>query len=58
MMTDKSRLEKALYGCLLGGAVGDAYGLTYEGIAPTRLAKILLKFGFILSRCYAICCFW
>lgn len=34
-----------LYGSLLGTAVGDAYGLPYEGIAPSRLQKLFRHDG-------------
>lgn len=36
----KTNIFKALYGSLLGGAVGDAYGLPFEGMRPQRIAKI------------------
>lgn len=39
LITNNSPIQYSLYGSLLGGAVGDAYGLTYEGIHPKRLAK-------------------
>lgn len=29
-----------LAGCLLGGAIGDALGLAYEGIGPRRIARL------------------
>lgn len=31
--------QSALYGSLLGGAVGDAYGLPFEGLSPKYVAK-------------------
>lgn len=31
--------QDALYGSLLGGAVGDAYGLPFEGLSPKRVVK-------------------
>jgi ADP-ribosylglycohydrolase len=34
-------LEKAIIGCLLGTAVGDALGLPYEGLNPRRAAQLL-----------------
>jgi len=34
-------LEKAIIGCILGTAVGDALGLPYEGLAPRRGRKLL-----------------
>lgn len=40
LITNNSPIQYSLYGSLLGGAVGDAYGLTYEGIKPKRLAKL------------------
>lgn len=33
-------VQKALYSSLLGGAVGDAYGLPFEGISPKRIVKL------------------
>lgn len=33
--------EKAIIGCILGTAVGDALGLPYEGMSPSRARKIL-----------------
>ena len=33
--------EKAIIGCILGTAVGDALELPYEGIAPKRARKLL-----------------
>jgi ADP-ribosylglycohydrolase len=45
-------LEKAIIGCILGTAVGDALGLPYEGLGPLRGKKLLgqpdrhrLRFG-------------
>jgi ADP-ribosyl-[dinitrogen reductase] hydrolase len=32
--------EKSLIGCLLGTAIGDALGLTYEGLSKQRIKKI------------------
>jgi ADP-ribosylglycohydrolase len=34
-------LKKAIIGCLLGTAVGDALGLPYEGLSPLRGRKLL-----------------
>jgi ADP-ribosylglycohydrolase len=34
-------LEKAIIGCILGTAVGDALGLPYEGLGPLRAKKLL-----------------
>ena len=34
-------LEKAIIGCILGTAVGDALGLPYEGLSPRRGKKLL-----------------
>ena len=34
-------LEKAIIGCILGTAVGDALGLPYEGLGPRRGRKLL-----------------
>ena len=36
-------LKKALIGCILGTAVGDALGLPYEGLSPLRGRKLLGK---------------
>ncbi|WP_019011713.1 ADP-ribosylglycohydrolase family protein [Deinococcus aquatilis] len=33
--------DEAIYGALLGGAVGDALGLPYEGLPPARAARML-----------------
>lgn len=33
-------MTTTLYGSLLGGAVGDMYGLPYEGLSPQRVAKL------------------
>jgi ADP-ribosyl-[dinitrogen reductase] hydrolase len=33
--------ESSIVGCLLGGAVGDALGLPYEGLSPSRAARLL-----------------
>ena len=41
-MADHSR-EAAIVGCLLGGAVGDALGLAYEGLSKRRAAKLFGK---------------
>lgn len=35
----ESKMNK-LAGCLLGGAVGDALGLAYEGLGPARIARL------------------
>ena len=45
--------EKAIIGCILGTAVGDALGLPYEGLSPTRARKLLGppdRHRFILRR--------
>lgn len=34
-------LEDAVFGCLLGTAVGDALGLPYEGLSPGRARRML-----------------
>ncbi len=52
-MLDILRMERALVGCLLGTAVGDALGLACEGLSPRRRRKLfpdparygLLPFG-------------
>lgn len=31
---------RALYGSLMGGAIGDSYGLPFEGLPPKRTAKV------------------
>ncbi len=33
--------EKAIIGCILGTAVGDALGLPYEGLSAARAQKLL-----------------
>ncbi|MCY3010824.1 MAG: ADP-ribosylglycohydrolase family protein [Planctomycetota bacterium] len=33
--------ERAIIGCILGTAVGDALGLPYEGLSPNRARKLL-----------------
>lgn len=38
---DIHRRERAIIGCLLGTAVGDAIGLPYEGLSPRRAARLL-----------------
>jgi len=38
---DVMNQEGAIYGALLGGAVGDALGLPYEGLSAARAARIL-----------------
>ncbi len=46
-------LEQRLAGCLLGGAVGDALGLPYEGISRSRLSKMyphLLQYHFLFGH--------
>ena len=45
--------EKAIIGCVLGTAVGDALGLPYEGMSPSRASKLLgspSRFRFVLGR--------
>ncbi|MFN6398429.1 MAG: ADP-ribosylglycohydrolase family protein [Planctomycetota bacterium] len=45
--------EKAIIGCILGTAVGDALGLPYEGFSPTRARKLLGppdRYRFVLAR--------
>ncbi|MGE0484034.1 MAG: ADP-ribosylglycohydrolase family protein [Gammaproteobacteria bacterium] len=47
------RLHRALQGCLLGTAIGDALGLPFEGLSPRRLAKfraLPLRQRFFLGR--------
>jgi ADP-ribosyl-[dinitrogen reductase] hydrolase len=38
---DIHRRERAIIGCLLGTAVGDAIGLPYEGLSPHRATRLL-----------------
>lgn len=40
MSEQTKTIAHALYGSLLGGAVGDAYGLPFEGMSPKRIAKL------------------
>ncbi len=45
--------EKAIIGCLLGTAVGDAMGLSYEGLSRQRLFKLypaLNQYHFIFGK--------
>ena len=45
-------LARALTGCLLGTAVGDALGLACEGLSPTRQLKLfpsLERYGFLFG---------
>ncbi len=45
--------KKAIIGCLLGTAVGDALGLPYEGLSPSRAHKLLgspNRYRFLLRR--------
>ncbi len=45
--------EKAIVGCILGTAVGDALGLPYEGMSPMRARKLLGKpdrYRFLFGR--------
>ena len=45
--------EQAIIGCLLGTAVGDAMGLSYEGLSPQRLTQlypILNQYHFIFGK--------
>ena len=37
------KLEQSIFGCLLGGALGDAVGLASEGLSRRRLEKIFGK---------------
>ncbi len=47
MINSESRKaqENAIVGCLLGTAIGDAMGLSYEGLSPQRLIKLYPKFN-------------
>lgn len=38
-MTEELRRREAIVGCLLGGAVGDAIGLPFEGLTRERVAR-------------------
>lgn len=45
--------EKAIMGCLLGTAVGDALGLPYEGLNPIRASRLFKdksRYHFLFSR--------
>ncbi len=45
--------DKAIIGCILGTAVGDALGLPYEGMSPTRARKLLGppdRYRFVFGR--------
>lgn len=45
--------QKAIIGCVLGTAVGDALGLPYEGMSPSRAHKLLGppdRYRFVLGR--------
>ncbi len=45
--------EDAFIGCLLGTAIGDALGLSYEGLSPQRLIKLypdINKYHFIFGK--------
>ena len=45
--------REAIAGCLLGGAVGDALGLPYEGLTRRRAARLLgpaVRHRFLLGR--------
>jgi len=45
--------DRAILGCLLGTAVGDALGLPYEGISPRRAVKLFgppTRFRFLFRR--------
>ena len=45
--------EKAIIGCILGTAVGDALGLPYEGMPPSRARKLLGppdRYRFVFGR--------
>jgi ADP-ribosylglycohydrolase len=37
--------EEAIIGCILGTAVGDALGLPYEGLRPSRASKMFAELG-------------
>lgn len=42
------RLTYALYGSLLGQAIGDAYGLPFENLSPRRIVKFGVPMSFML----------
>jgi ADP-ribosyl-[dinitrogen reductase] hydrolase len=49
----KNHKEKAIIGCLLGTAIGDAMGLSYEGLSKQRLIKLypnLTQYHFIVGK--------
>lgn len=46
-------IERAIVGCILGTAVGDALGLPYEGLSPARAHKLLgppERYRFVFGR--------
>lgn len=43
-----TRLTHALYGSLLGQAIGDAYGLPFENLSPRRMVKFGVPTSFML----------
>jgi ADP-ribosyl-[dinitrogen reductase] hydrolase len=50
---EKQSKEKAIIGCLLGTAIGDALGLSYEGLSKQRLIKLypaLNQYHFIFGK--------
>ena len=44
--TNRLSRQRAVTGCLLGAAIGDAYALPYEGLAPSRIRKIFHPGGY------------
>ena len=46
---DEQTWQNALAGCLVGGAIGDALGLPFEGLSPRRRAAL---FGDDISSGY------
>ena len=53
MLNSKSSKENAIIGCLFGTAIGDAMGLSYEGLSPQRLNKLyptIDQYHFILGK--------
>ncbi len=52
-LKDFMNQENALIGCLLGTAIGDALGLSYEGLSPQRSIKLypaFNKYHFIFGK--------
>ena len=52
--TEAKTRRDALAGCLVGGAIGDAWGLPFEGLSPRRRAAffgdVTLRYSFLGNR--------